>query len=84
LPLTIREVPIAIPRIREAVQWHISNNNDPAIRWVVERLMAVAAEKPETRTPSNVVALDGGRVKALSHDEISAYFKSTTIPAPRS
>lgn len=78
LPLTIKEVPLEIPRIREAVQWHISNNNDPAIRWVVERLVAVAAEKPETRTPSNVVALDQGREKALSHDQISEYFKSTT------
>lgn len=83
LPLTIREVPLAIPRIREAVQWHISNNNDPAIRWVVERFLAVAAEKPVTRTPSNVLTLDKARAKAMSQDEISEYFKSTTAPNQR-
>jgi DNA-binding transcriptional LysR family regulator len=83
LPLTIREAPLAIPRIREAVQWHISNNNDPAIRWVVERLLAVAAEKPETRTSTNVVTLDSSRSKPLSRDEINEYFKSTTSPGSR-
>jgi DNA-binding transcriptional LysR family regulator len=83
LPLTIREVPLAIPRIREAVQWHISNNNDPVIRWVVERLLAVAAERPVTNAPSNVVTLEKGRSKPMTHDEISEYFKSTTAPNAR-
>ena len=44
LPLVIRELPFDIPPIREAVQWHISNNNDRALRWVVERLAAIAAD----------------------------------------
>jgi len=42
LPLVMRETPFSIPPIREAVQWHVSNNNDPALRWVVERLELTA------------------------------------------
>jgi len=44
LPLVMREVPFDIPPIRESVQWHISNNNDRGLRWVVERLSAFAAD----------------------------------------
>ena len=57
LPVVIRELPLAIPPIREAVQWDISNNNDPAIRWVVERLVAVAKDEPARAT--NVVPMEG-------------------------
>ncbi|SLK11662.1 LysR family transcriptional regulator [Novosphingobium mathurense] len=55
LPLIMRETPFNIPRIREAVQWHISNNNDHAIRWVVERLAAAAKVNEEK---SNVVSIE--------------------------
>ncbi len=55
LPITIREIPIAIPPIREAVQWDIANTNDPAIRWVVERLIAVARD--EQARQGNVVPI---------------------------
>ena len=55
LPLIMRETPFNIPRIREAVQWHISNNNDHAIRWVVERLAAAATVNEEQ---SNVVSIE--------------------------
>jgi LysR family transcriptional regulator, nod-box dependent transcriptional activator len=84
LPLAIKEVPLSIPRIREAVQWHISNDNDPAIRWVVERLVSVAAEKPEPLVNANVFPIENGRGKTLSHDEIAEQFKSTTAPHGRS
>jgi len=43
-PVVLRELPFDIPTIREAVQWHITNNNDVALRWVVERIIAAAAE----------------------------------------
>jgi LysR family transcriptional regulator, nod-box dependent transcriptional activator len=56
LPLTIRELPLDIPPIREAVQWHITNNNDPAIRWVVEQLAVAAAAKPAPARASNIIA----------------------------
>ncbi len=55
LPIILRETPLAIPPIREAVQWDIANNNDPAIRWVAERLIAVAQDEPVTS--GNVLAL---------------------------
>ena len=42
MPLVAREVPFDIPPIREAVQWNIANTNDKALRWVVDRLAAVA------------------------------------------
>jgi LysR family transcriptional regulator, nod-box dependent transcriptional activator len=83
LPITIKEVPLSIPRIREAVQWHISNNNDHAIRWVVERLVAVAAENPESAESSNVIKLESGQHKPMSHDEITQQFKSVSAPNQR-
>ena len=71
LPLTIREMPFAIPPIREAIQWNIADNNDKALRWVVERL-AVCATDTATRNPpaSNVVPL-GER----SHDQIEIEYR---------
>ena len=70
LPLVIREVPMTIPPIREAVQWDISNDNDPAIRWVVERLVA-AAQSGQSGASHNVIPLpDTG---ALARE-----FKATT------
>jgi len=56
MPLVMREVPFDIPPIREALQWHISNNNDRALRWVVERLAAVATYKSQDVT--NVVPIE--------------------------
>lgn len=39
LPLVVRELPFEIPAIREVVQWHSSNRNDSAIRWLVDQLV---------------------------------------------
>ncbi len=80
LPLMMREAPISIPPIREAVQWHISNNNDPAIRWIVERLAIVAAEEPMQLAASNVVPLTG---KNMTRDEITEQFQTATNPPGR-
>jgi LysR family transcriptional regulator, nod-box dependent transcriptional activator len=80
LPLVMKEVPLAIPPIREAVQWHISNNNDPAIRWVVERIAMIAAEGPQLAAPSNVVPLS---TKTMSRDEITEQFQTATTPQGR-
>lgn len=76
LPLVMREVPFDIPPIREAIQWHISNNNDPAIRWVVERIATVAQAKPAVSKKTNVVPLDAARGEELAHDRIAAQFQS--------
>lgn len=45
LPLAMREIPFAIPPIRESIQWNITNSNDRALRWLVERLQAAAGER---------------------------------------
>lgn len=55
LPLVMREVPFDIPPIREAIQWHLANNNDRALRWVVERLGAYAMESGQAA--NNVVPI---------------------------
>jgi LysR family transcriptional regulator, nod-box dependent transcriptional activator len=44
LPLKIMEIPFEIPPISQAVQWAISNDKDPAIRWVVQRLQQISDE----------------------------------------
>jgi hypothetical protein len=43
-PFVMRELPFFVPPIREAVQWHIASNNDAGLRWVIERIAAVAAQ----------------------------------------
>lgn len=68
LPLTLREVPFDIPPIREAIQWHITNNNDRALRWVVERLAAMAQEDKGDIT--NVVP-----IAEAKRDEIAVQFQ---------
>jgi len=70
LPLIVHELPLDIPPIREAVQWHITNNNDPAIRWVVEQLAAAAAAK-SARSPSTPGPAD---------EEAAQYFGALSNP----
>jgi LysR family transcriptional regulator, nod-box dependent transcriptional activator len=74
--LIIKPLPFAIPPIREAVQWHISNDNDPAIRWIVERLVTIAAEKPLARPMENVVSIVANREKVPSRAEIAEQFQA--------
>lgn len=70
-PLVMRELPFAIPPIREVVQWHITNSNDRAIRWVVERLEAVAQQRVQPR--SNVIHLQG---EDTERDELAVRFQA--------
>jgi LysR family transcriptional regulator, nod-box dependent transcriptional activator len=56
-PLVMREIPFDIPPIRECVQWNIANNNDRALRWVVE--LMVAAANGDEDDAGNVVPFDG-------------------------
>jgi LysR family transcriptional regulator, nod-box dependent transcriptional activator len=69
LPVAVRELPFAIPPIREVVQWHLTNNNDRALRWVIERLDAVA-RSPQA-SPVNVVQLAD-----IERDEIAVRFQA--------
>ncbi|HWU04115.1 MAG TPA: LysR family transcriptional regulator [Novosphingobium sp.] len=72
LPLVMREVPFDIPPIREAIQWHLTNNNDRALRWVVERLAAYAQESGPA-ADTNVVPL--ARIGEARRDEIAVEFQ---------
>lgn len=67
--LVMREVPFDIPPIREAIQWHLSNNNDRALRWVVERL-AAHAQATRLEDASNVISIAEAR-----RDEIAVQFQ---------
>ena len=69
MPLVMREVPFDIPPIREAIQWHISNNNDRALRWVVEQL-AMVAHETKVADDSTVVSIGEAR-----RDEIAVQFQ---------
>jgi LysR family nod box-dependent transcriptional activator len=62
-------VPFDIPPIREAIQWHISNNNDRALRWVVERLAAFSVQSSE-ECESKVIPIGEAR-----RDEIAVQFQ---------
>lgn len=67
--LVMREVPFDIPPIREAIQWHLSNNNDRALRWVVERL-AAHAQAATPQDAGNVISIAEAR-----RDEIAVQFQ---------
>ena len=69
LPLVMREVPFDIPPIRETIQWHISNNNDRALRWVVQRLADYAKEAGKADS-SKVVSIAEAR-----RNEIAVQFQ---------
>lgn len=56
MPLVMREIPFDIPPIREVVQWNLANNNDRALRWVVECMHAAATSKT-TGKAENVVPI---------------------------
>lgn len=71
-PLVMRELPFAIPPIREVVQWHITNNNDRALRWVVERMEAIAQHRVQEQ--GNVVRLD--LPDDLLRDELAVRFQA--------
>lgn len=73
-PLVMRELPFAMPPIREVVQWHITNNNDRALRWVIERLEAVAQRR--IAAPSNVVPIEGA--EEAVRDQIAVHWQSDT------
>lgn len=73
-PLVMRELPFAIPPIREVVQWHITNNNDRALRWVIERLEAVAQHR--VLPHSNVVPIEAG--DDVVRDEIAVRWQNDT------
>lgn len=73
-PLVMREMPFAIPKIREVVQWHISNNNDRGLRWVIERLEAVAQHRVQAPT-ENDLTTDGDDTL---RDELAVRFQADT------
>ena len=73
-PLVMRELPFAIPPIREVVQWHLTNSNDKALRWVIERLEACAQHR--VQGASNVIPLEP--VDEVLRDEIAVRWQNDT------
>jgi DNA-binding transcriptional LysR family regulator len=80
LPLTVHPVPFDMPPIREAAQWHITNNNDPAIRWVVERLSFIAKETPSIANKDNVYSFGSEPHKSVMSAETLREYKAENTP----
>lgn len=80
LPLSIREVPFEIPSIRETIQWHVSNDNDPALRWVVERL-TLAAQASTDALPDTVVPFR--QTSEAAHAQMGREFMAEQVPTRR-
>jgi LysR family nod box-dependent transcriptional activator len=78
LPLVMREAPFHFPPIREALQWHLSNNNDSTLRWIVERLRMIAARKIELS--AQVLSMDGRRI---DRDALEVEYRLNHPQAPR-
>lgn len=71
MPLVMREIPFGIPPIRETIQWNLANNNDRALRWVVERLQVAA--NAGSIPPANVVPMPSA--EALERDAIEVEYR---------
>ncbi len=78
--LVVRELPMEMPPIREGAQWHLSNNNDAAIRWFVERLGIVAADEAATDPKGNVVPIGAAN---KSREEAVEQYKVDMPPKSR-
>jgi LysR family transcriptional regulator, nod-box dependent transcriptional activator len=81
LQLVVRELPLAMPPIREGAQWHLSNNNDAAIRWFVEKLSLIAGDDAGTDSKGNVVSIgtaDSAREAAVEQYKVELPPKSRT------
>lgn len=77
LPIVWCELPFDVPPIREALQWHITNNNDASLRWVIERIAAMAREE-EFETSGKVVSIDPA-VREAVRDEIMGNSRSRKV-----
>ncbi|WP_242526320.1 LysR family transcriptional regulator [Novosphingobium sp. KA1] len=77
LPLVMREMPFSFPPIREAIQWHISNSNDAGLRWVVEKLEAVAQRSGRA---GNVVPIDPAQREDNERERIEYAFRMNNKP----
>ena len=71
MPLVMREIPFAIPPIRETIQWNIANSNDRALRWFVERLHSAASAQAKPK--ENIFPLVPGHF--LDRSEIEAAYR---------
>lgn len=80
LPLIIKEPPLQIPPIREAAQWHLSNNNDPAISWFVERLAAIAAQH-QVVGGRKAVRLEGNEASVPTTDLLLEQYRTDMTPS---
>lgn len=71
-PLVVCELPFDIPPIREVLQWHLANNNDAGLRWVIERIAAHAVEK-DAFAPVKVIPFDPMLREALREEIAGTY-----------
>ena len=46
LPVKVHPLPVAIPNVREMVQWHAVRQSDPGLQWLVEQIRRVSEAQP--------------------------------------
>lgn len=74
LPLVVRELPFDMPRIRQVVQWHVTNNNDHALRWVIEQLAAAAGRRDDAVHPGEMQAGAPEGAQDMIRDELAVRY----------
>lgn len=52
LPLTVVEAPFSIPTVRQVMQWHQLRDSDPATKWVIQQIKALAEPTPRSGSGS--------------------------------
>ncbi|WP_395337573.1 LysR family transcriptional regulator [Novosphingobium sp. BL-8H] len=62
--LVMQELPFALPPIREAIQWHRTNESDPGLVWIVNQLKQTAILKRKPLQHPTVLSLDAHRWQA--------------------
>lgn len=72
-PLVTRELPFAIPPIRESIQWNIANTNDKLLRWVVDRLTVMA--KDEVQSLLRADTLDAPEGQQMERDQLEIEYR---------
>lgn len=53
LPIAVAEMPVRIPKMREMIQYHQTRADDPALKWLIQRLRVHAGHSPARRSRKN-------------------------------
>jgi len=79
--VVMKPLPFEMPPIRVVAQWHVSNSNDAALRWLVERLLVTVGEKKSpTGSTCKVIPMEQGRSKDRSSGNAQSPYRLDVHP----